>query len=80
MQAYLIGLGLVKDAFFHTVWSHIISFSMMYFLGSQTSLNMGGIIIGMNTGAVLLAFMHYVTICKKIGITLWLTKQKANVY
>ena len=42
MQAYLIGLGLVKDAFFHTVWSHIISFSLMYFLGSQTSLNMVG--------------------------------------
>ena len=80
MQAYLIGLGLVKDVFFHTVWSHIISFSMMYFLGSQASFNMGGIIIGMNTGAVLLAFMHYVTICKKVGITFWLTKQKANVY
>ncbi len=80
MQAYLIGLGLIKDAFFHTVWSHIISFSMMYFLGSQTSLNMQGIIIGMNTGAVLLAFMHYVTICKKIGITLWLKEHRLNVF
>lgn len=80
MQAYLIGLGLVKDAFFHTVWSHIISFLMMYFLGTQTSLNMVGIILGMNTGAVLLAMMHYFTICKKIGITLWLTKQRINVY
>lgn len=74
MQAYLIGLGLVKDAFFHTVWAHIISFSMIYFLGSQPSLNMVGIILGMNTGGVLLAFMHYLTICKKIGINLWLTK------
>ena len=74
MQAYLIGLGLVKDAFFHTVWSHMISFAMMYFLGSQPSLNMVGIILGMNTGAVLLAFMHYLTICKKIGINIWLTK------
>lgn len=53
---------------------------MMYVLGSQASLNMGGIIIGMNMGAVLLALMHYVTICKKIGITFWFTKQKANVY
>jgi stage V sporulation protein B len=80
MQAYLIGLGLVKDAFIHTVWSHIISFAMMYILGSQASLNMVGVILGMNTGGVLLALMHYLTICKKIGITLWLTKQRQNVY
>lgn len=80
MQAYLIGLGLVRDAFFHTVWSHIISFSMMYLLGAHTSLNMVGIILGMNTGAVLLAMMHYLTICKKIGISIWLTKQRINVY
>lgn len=80
MQAYLIGLGLVKDAFFHTVWSHLISFAMMYFLGSQTDLNMSGVILGMNMGAVLLSLMHYFTICKKIGITLWLTKPRENVY
>lgn len=80
LQAYLIGLGLVKDAFYHTVWSHIISFSLMYFLGSQTSLNMAGIILGMNTGAVLLALMHYITICKKLGITIWLKEQRINVY
>ncbi|MDQ0218181.1 polysaccharide biosynthesis protein [Peribacillus cavernae] len=80
MQAYLIGVGLVKDAFYHTVWSHIISFSMMYFLGSQASLHMVGIILGMNTGAVLLSLMHYFTICRKIGITLWFTKQRQSVY
>ncbi|WML48219.1 oligosaccharide flippase family protein [Neobacillus sp. PS3-34] len=76
MQAYLIGLGLVKDMFLHTIWSHIISFSVMYFLGSQFSLNIVGIILGLNTGAVLLFMLHYLTICKKIGITLWLTNYK----
>ena len=80
LQAYLIGLGLMKDAFFHTVWSHIISFSLMYFLGSQTNVNMIGIILGMNTGAVLLALMHYVTICKKLGITFWLRDHRIKVY
>lgn len=80
LQAYLIGLGLMKDAFFHTVWSHIISFSLMYFLGSQTNVNMIGIILGMNTGGVLLALMHYVTICKKLGITFWLKDHRINVY
>ncbi|MFD6443424.1 multidrug transporter MatE, partial [Peribacillus sp. NPDC060186] len=79
MQAYLIGLGLVKEAFFHTVWSHIVAFVMMYILGSQASLNMGGIILGMNTGAVLLTLMHYLTICKKIGISIWLTKSKSII-
>ncbi|MBA9027464.1 oligosaccharide flippase family protein [Peribacillus huizhouensis] len=79
MQAYLIGLGLVKDAFIHTVWSHIISFMLMYLLGSQSSLNMIGVILGMNTGAVLLTAMHYVTICKKVGISIWLTKPRQNV-
>lgn len=69
MQAYLIGLGLVKDAFIHTVWSTLFSFSLMYFLGSSYQFHMGGIIIGMNGGILLLTSMHYFTICKKIGIT-----------
>ncbi|WP_108669913.1 polysaccharide biosynthesis protein [Peribacillus acanthi] len=80
MQAYLIGLGLVKDAFFHVVWSHVISFAMMYFLGSKASFNMEGIILGMNMGAVLLALMHYVTICRKLGITIWLRDSQKEVY
>lgn len=72
MQAYLIGLGLVKDAFLHAVWATIISFALMYFLGSMEQLQMDGVIIGMNAGVVLLTLMHYVTICNKIGSTLLL--------
>ncbi|WP_240374780.1 polysaccharide biosynthesis protein [Bacillus piscicola] len=62
MQAFLIGLGLVKDAFLHSIWSTVLSFLLMYFLGSLPSLQMDGIIIGMNTGVVLLTLMHYTTI------------------
>ncbi|MFT4413851.1 polysaccharide biosynthesis protein [Fredinandcohnia humi] len=69
MQAYLIGLGLVKDAFIHNVWSTVISFLIMFVLGSIQTLQMEGIIIGMNMGAVLLALLHYVTICRKVGIS-----------
>lgn len=76
MQAYLIGLGLMKDAFYHSVWSTIVSFSAMFLLGSMHSLQMDGIIMGMNTGAVLLAMMHYVTVCRKIGLTLFLSPAK----
>lgn len=73
MQAYLIGLGLMKDAVFHTVWSTIVSFTSMYFLGSMHSLQMEGIIIGMNVGACVLTMMHYVTICKKLGFSMLLS-------
>lgn len=76
MQAYLIGLGLVKDALFHTIWSHIISFGMMYVLGSMETLHMKGIILGMNMGAVLLMLMHYVTICKKLGVSVYFLRKK----
>lgn len=69
MQAYLIGLGLMKDALFHNIWSSIITFSVMYILGSLPDFQMHGVIIGLNAGAVLLTFMHYLTICKKIGVT-----------
>ncbi|MED4403736.1 polysaccharide biosynthesis protein [Metabacillus fastidiosus] len=72
MQSYLIGLGLVKEAFFHTVWSHVISFAMMYVLGSMPQFGMEGVIIGMNMCAVLLMLMHYFTICNKIGVNLLL--------
>jgi len=74
MQAYLIGLGLVKDAFIHNVWSTVVSFGIMFALGSLQTLQMEGIIIGMNMGAVLLAFMHYVTICRKIGVSVFSIK------
>ncbi|OIJ15524.1 multidrug transporter MatE [Anaerobacillus arseniciselenatis] len=70
LQAYLIGLGLAKDALYHAVWSTFISFLMMFYLGSMPSLQMHGIIIGMNTGIVLLTLMHYVTVCHKIQISL----------
>ncbi|MFD2213164.1 polysaccharide biosynthesis protein [Metabacillus endolithicus] len=76
MQAYLIGLGLVKDALFHTVWSHIISFGMMYVLGSMEVLQMKGIILGMNMGAVLLMLMHYVTICNKLEVSVYFMKKR----
>lgn len=78
MQAYLIGLGLMKDAFFHTVWSHVISFGLMYYLGSMQSFQMDGVMIGMNMGAVLLTLMHYLTICKKIGVTYTLMRPTAR--
>ncbi len=71
MQAYLIGLGLVKDAFYHSVWATVFQFIVMYLLGS-THLQMEGVIIGMNFGAVLIMMMHYLTICQKIGVSIWL--------
>ncbi|MDZ5473496.1 polysaccharide biosynthesis protein [Bacillus sp. 31A1R] len=80
MQAYLIGLGLMKDAFYHTVWSHAISFGMMYVMGSMHEFQMDGIMIGMNVGAVLLTLMHYFTICKKIGVSLSLRRIVDNQY
>ncbi len=75
MQAFLIGLGLIKDAFIHTVWSTIYSFLIMFILGSMHQFQMQGIIIGMNAGVVLLSLMHYMTICKKIDIPLTLRKR-----
>lgn len=73
LQAYLIGLGLMKDALLHNVWASIITFSVMYILGSLPDFQMHGVIIGLNAGSVLLTLMHYLTICKKIGLTFWLT-------
>lgn len=74
LQAFLIGLGLVKDAFLHAVYSTLFSFTLMFFLGALPSFQMDGIIIGMNFGTVLLAFLHFVTICKKIRLNIFLWK------
>ncbi|HAQ08527.1 MAG TPA: multidrug transporter MatE [Bacillus bacterium] len=71
MQAYLIGLGLVKDAFIHSVWATIVTFSLIYLMGSQPGWRMEGVIIGMNTGSLVILFLHYLTISKKIGIVWW---------
>ncbi len=72
MQAFMIGLDMIKEAFFHIIWSHIISFALLLWLGSMPEWRMHGVIIGMNTGAVLLALMHYLTICKKIGLSIFM--------
>ncbi|WP_270583030.1 oligosaccharide flippase family protein [Bacillus smithii] len=69
MQAFLIGMNLVKDAFFHSVWSTLISNLFIFWLGSNSHLQMAGVIIGMNIEAVLLAFLHYTTIYKKLHIS-----------
>jgi stage V sporulation protein B len=71
MQAFLIGLGLVKDALLHTIWSTLLSFSLLYFLGSNSEFGMNGVIIGMNMGAVLITLLHYVTICRELEMTPW---------
>lgn len=76
MQAFLIGLGLLKDIFFQVIWSTILAFSIIFWLGAQPEWQMEGIIIGLNSGAVLLAFMHYLTICKKIGISIFMKAQE----
>lgn len=70
LQAFLIGLGLVKDALLHTIWSSVFSFSLIYLLGSR--FGMEGVILGMNAGAVLITMLHYVTICRELETTLWL--------
>lgn len=78
LQAYLIGLGLLKDAFLHNIWSTIVSFALIYFLGSMEQFRMDGVIIGMNTGTVLITLMHYMTICKKIGVSYYSLRTGAN--
>jgi stage V sporulation protein B len=69
MQAYLIGLGLVKDTFIHSVYATIVTFALIYVLGSRPEWGMEGVIVGMNAGSMVILLLHYLTICKKIGIT-----------
>ena len=76
LQAYLIGLGLMKDAFIHGVWATTIAFVIMYFLGSNSNFQMDGIIIGINAEAILLTMMHYMTVCKKIGVSIFMSPLK----
>ncbi|WP_326945945.1 oligosaccharide flippase family protein [Bacillus alveayuensis] len=79
LQAYLIGLNLVKDALFHTVWSHTVAFTIILLLGSMHEWKMAGVIVGLNTGGVLQFFMHYTTICKKIGLNYFFQMEKKIV-
>jgi len=72
MQAFLIGLGLIKETFIHAIWSTIVSFAIIIALASRPEWRMDGVIIAMNSGAVLLALMHYLTICKKIGVSIFM--------
>lgn len=72
MQAFLIGLGLIKDTFIHAIWSTAVSFAIIILLASRPEWRMEGVIIAMNTSSVLLALMHYLSICKKIGVSIFM--------
>jgi stage V sporulation protein B len=72
MQAFMIGLDMIKEAFLHIIWANIICFALILLLGSRSEWRMDGVIIGMNTEAILLALMHYLTICKKIGVSFFM--------
>lgn len=72
MQAILIGLGLIKETFIHAIWSTIVSFAIIIVLASRPEWRMEGVIIAMNTGSILLALMHYLSICKKIGVSIFM--------
>ncbi|WP_428910969.1 oligosaccharide flippase family protein [Niallia sp. Krafla_26] len=76
LQAYLIGLGLMKEAFIHGVWSTIVAFAIIYFLGSKSSFGMDGVIIGINAEAILLMLLHYVVVCKRIGVSYFMNPAK----
>jgi stage V sporulation protein B len=72
MQAFLIGLGLIKETFIHAIWSTIVSFTIIIFLAARPEWRMEGVIIAMNTGSVLLALLHYLSICKSIGVSIFM--------
>ncbi|WP_078382151.1 polysaccharide biosynthesis protein [Sutcliffiella halmapala] len=78
LQAYMIGLGLIKDAFLHSIWATIVTFTLIFLLGSLETFQMSGVILGMNAGVVLLTMMHYLTVCQKIKVTLWLRRIRAQ--
>ena len=74
-QAFLIGMNMVKDAFLHDIWATTASFVIMFILGSNSKFLVDGVIVAMNLGAFLLMLLHYLTICKKIGISPFLYRK-----
>jgi O-antigen/teichoic acid export membrane protein len=79
LQAILIGLGLIKDSFIHNIWATVISFSIILLVGSKPEWRMDGVVIALNTSSILVALMHYLTICKKIGVSIFMRKQVHNI-
>ncbi len=72
MQGFLIGMGMIKDTFIQTVWSTIVSYGFVIWLGSMPGWRMEGVIVGMNIEAVLLALLNYFTVRKKLGGSIFL--------
>lgn len=75
LQAFLIGLGLVKEAFYQNVWSTFFSYIVMLLLGTHGQFQMFGIIIGMNMGGMVQLLMNYLTVCKKLGASVTLLRK-----
>ncbi|KQL50668.1 multidrug transporter MatE [Heyndrickxia shackletonii] len=80
LQAFLIGIGLITDSLIHYIWATIVMFVIMYILGSNPHYQMIGIILAMNTSSLLLMLLHYITICRKIGVSIILRKPIKQSY
>ncbi|WP_170008332.1 oligosaccharide flippase family protein [Bacillus fonticola] len=78
LQGFLIGFGYVRDAFMHTFISTAVAFASMYLFGQMLPYAIDGIIVGMNTGAVLHMLLHLVTVIEKLGITQRFTRSIPN--
>ena len=72
LQAFLIGLGGTKDAFYHQIWSTAVTFAALWMIGSNRRFLVDGVIIAMNAGALLLLLLHYFTVRRLVdGSAAW---------
>jgi stage V sporulation protein B len=69
LQAILLGMGLIKESFLHNIWATIVTFAIIIILAAKPEWRMNGIVIALNTSSILVAMMHYLAICKKIGVS-----------
>jgi stage V sporulation protein B len=61
MAFFLIGMGLIKETFIHSIWSTIVSIAIIIDLASSPEWRLDGAIIAMNTSSVLLVLLHYLS-------------------
>ncbi|WP_188431163.1 stage V sporulation protein B [Kroppenstedtia guangzhouensis] len=70
LSAVLQGLDKAKDAMRNSIFGSVVKTVLIFFLGSQPSLGIDGVVIAINCGIVIVTVLHFLSVLHYVPFTL----------
>ncbi|MFD1395242.1 stage V sporulation protein B [Kroppenstedtia eburnea] len=70
LSAALQGMDRAKDAMRNSIFGSVVKTVLIFFLGSQPSLGIDGVVIAINCGIVIVTVLHFLSVLRYVPFTL----------